>query len=485
MENYQTADIFLQNNTTNLQMRYIKIFPLHAKIYLTGLRGKDIISYFKDENCGEDEIDRRYKILNSVADFKAGKKVDEFYDFLLLPSESLVVCLVPSKKKKKILVSNMTEAKNYGVLRSYFGSYDWLSLCSDEESSAPFSFLYFGDYDKYLNLIPIEKKIEHYLRWMRENAFPVAIYNNDYSSPLYFVDYFFKQLAQYIDILRNYKDREIYIIGDGPGTASIACRFLGLAYYSYEPNKIGYKARQLGIISSDIPGEIKKNDLVFIANVSEFIDYDDFIDYERVIVDFSCKEVEDMISVASSRGSVHCARDIVLMSFPKRSRCLGLLRGKNVIPKTPLAKAICNDNGINIGKEEPDIQKNYYVTTDPYDDEMNVISMEKPSDSRAHKGHMKKKFGTFFVHYDDGQQIFFDDGFDLYYSQSYKKSRYVTDYYMEGNLIHAHSPRPEKVRGIQADDGRITRLFYLYSYESEGKMYGVYRSLSHPFDSSL
>jgi len=207
---------------------------------------------------------------------------------------------------------------------------------------------------------------------------------------------FFRQLGQYLDIIRNCRDRRYYIIGDGPGTASIACMMLDVPYFSMEPNDIGSKARSLGIITSDSFGELYEDDIVFLANVGDYVDYSLYADNDKIIVDYSGIEQDGLVRCEGGRGSVYASMDISLTSFPRRSDCLGLLRDKEVYPTTPLAKQMCVENGIEVLIERK--ENAYLVTTDPCQDQMNMVSKELPSDSRARVGHIKKAYGVFFLH---------------------------------------------------------------------------------------
>jgi len=296
---------------------------------------------------------------------------------------------------------------------------------------------------------------------------------------LNFVDYFFRQLGQYLDIIRNCRDRRYYIVGDGPGTASIACLMLDVPYFSMEPNDIGSKARSLGIITSDSLGELYEDDIVFLANVGDYVDYSVYADNDKIIVDYSGIEQDGLIRCEGGRGSVYASMEISLTSFPRRSDCLGLLKDKEVYPTTPLAKQMCMENGIevlNVSKEGA-----YLVTTDPCSDQMNMISKELPSDPRARIGHVKKAYGVFFTYYEEGQKVFGEDCFAEYFPRSYSSIKYVRKFYIDGEIVHAVSPRPEKVRGVCLDDGRIMKLFYLSSYKMNGITYGRYKSLELMF----
>jgi len=200
------------------------------------------------------------------------------------------------------------------------------------------------------------------------------------------------------------------------------------------------------------------------------VDYKRYEEYDRIVVDFSGKGA-DLNRTLGGRGSVYSSLYIELIAFPRRSSCLGLLQGKEVRPITPLARQICLENDVPVNDNGT-----YVVTTNEKEDNMNLISREKPSDLRARKGHVKLYKGVFFVFFEEGQQVFYDDGFSPYYPLSYSHSKYVSDYHVVGNMVHVKSVRPQKVVGIMRDDGRVERLFYIEQYENnDGVRYGVYR----------
>jgi len=467
---------FSAREKLDIPSAYISFIKPNAKVYITELQGSQVLKFLSDESVDNIVKNRRYEIATAIADVLKGQQRYEFYDFSFNTDARRMMCLVSPPKKVYRQVSNLQQAEEYGVVRSYFRMVDWLNILVDDKSYSGIEFIYPKDcelWKEYYEYVAFHfsqfKIVEYYIRWMRNNDASLWISEIDYSNPLNFVSYFNRQLGQYIDIIKQCRDRRYYIVGDGPGTASIACTILGVKYFSYEPNGIGDKARKLGIISSDKSGEIDKDDIVFLANVGDYVDYEQYEEYDRIVVDFSGKGA-DLDRTLGGRGSVYSSLAIELIAFPRRSSCLGLLEGKDICPITPLAKQICLENGIEV--KEHGLQ----VTTDEKDDHMNLISREKPSDLRARKGHVKLYKGVFFTYYQEGQQVFYDDGFSPYYPLSYSHVRYVSDYHIVGNMIHVKSIRPEKVMGVIRDDGRVEKLFYIEQYENkDGVRYGVYR----------
>jgi len=468
---------FSAHEKVDIPSAYVSFIDPSAKVYITGFQGSQVLNFLRDDSVDNVMKNRRYEIAIAIGDVLKGMQRHEFYDFSFNIDARRMMCMVAPPKKVYRQVTTLQQAEEYGVLKSYFKVADWLNILVDDKSYVGIEFIYpedhqlWKEYYEYINFhFSQHKLVECYIRWMRDNDASLWISDIDYSNPLNFVAYFNRQLGQYIDIIKHCRNRRYYIVGDGPGTASIACIILGVKYFSYEPNGIGDKARKLGIITSDKEGEIDKDDIVFLANVGDYVDYKRYEEYDRIVVDFSGKGA-DLNRTLGGRGSVYSSLYIELIAFPRRSSCLGLLQGKEVRPITPLARQICLENDVPVNDNGT-----YVVTTNEKEDNMNLISREKPSDLRARKGHVKLYKGVFFVFFEEGQQVFYDDGFSPYYPLSYSHSKYVSDYHVVGNMVHVKSVRPQKVVGIMRDDGRVERLFYIEQYENnDGVRYGVYR----------
>jgi len=479
---------FLSISKIEIPIAFANLISPGSKIYLTGYSSKEAYNFLCDKKCDSDELDRRYLIYDNINYILRGIEKKEFFDFSFSIEKRRILSLVPYRnvKEKKVeekeVVKSWREADSRGCLKRYFGKEDWLKLVLNESDNDKFDVSYQFDYNDYVLSQTKNFVLQRYMSWMRLNNYTLPIADQDYSNPLNFVDYFFRQLGQYIDIIQKNKSRRYYIVGDGPGTASAACIMLGVDYVSIEPNDIGKIARDIGIITSDELLEKRDDDIVFLANVGDYVDYKDYEYYDRVIVDYSGVEALDLKRSYGGRGSVYSTFDIRLSTFPRRSNCLGLLKDKRVYPMTPLAKQMCIENDIDITTNR---ENGYCVTTNREEDAMNMISMELPSDMRARKGHVKMIKGVFFEYYDEGQRVYGTDMICEYHPKSYSVVKYVNKYYIDGDIIHVCSPRPEKVRGIIMDDGRVMKLFYLSSYDSDGKHYGRYRSTELMFHNEI
>jgi len=470
-------DVFRDYNEIDLPKIYVERIRSNAKVHLTRYTTEEMFKFLTDNNVSYETRCDRVKLAMGVSDVINGKEIGEFFDFSFSMHNRRIMCLLPVEKPKvKEVITTYIEAKQKGVIKSYFGKHDWLKIAQDQRNGSQYDYKYSNDYSDFLSSFNKMYLVECYLRWLRENNATLPIKDNDYSNPLNFVDYFFRQIGQYMDIIRHKLDRKYFIVGDGPGTASVACMLLGVNYFSYEPNDIGSKAREISLITSRQRIDPDKDDIVFLANVGPYVDYNEYLDYDRVIVDYSGVP-SDIKRSNGGRGSVYATYDISLVSFPRRSSCLGLLKDKKVNPQTDLAYQMCVENGIEVSKEAQ-----YKVTTDEYSDEFNMVSMEKPSDKRARIGHVKMYKGVFFYYYDDDQEVFYTDGYCHYQPLSYGSLKYVTDYYVDGNVIHAKSVRPEKVCGIILDDGRIEKLFFISKYENDKhERYGIFKSKAMMF----
>lgn len=459
--------------------RFNNLIPGDAKIYITGYGVKEMLNFMRREEKNMSEVEKKHEIAFAVADLLNGLIPRDYFDFSFVMEVRRMMSLLKrvNRIERKKQITTFIEAREENCLNAYFGDNDWLNICKDHEKKN-FDYVYSDDYDVFLRSYSKLELAEFYMRWMREHNATIDIKYQDYSNPLNFVDYFFRQVGQYIDIIRNNRDRRYYIVGDGPGTASIACLMLGVSYFSMEPNDIGRKARDLGIITSDKLEDVLENDIVFLANVGDYVDYSCYDEYDKIIVDFSGVEQNLKHRSYGGRGSVYSSMEINLTSFPRRSRCLGLLKDRKVFPTTPLAKQMCIENGVDVYADGEGV---YRVTTDEKEDEMNMLSMELPSDLRARKGHIKKYKGVFFQFFDMAQRVIYKDGFAEYFPKSYTSVRYVRNFFLDGDIVHVQSPRPEKVRGVYKDDGRIMKLFYLHSYEIKGVTYGKYKALDLKF----
>jgi len=466
----------------DLPTSYYEYMPKESIVYLTNFSTKEAFDYLRDAHQSAEEINIRIDVAGHVGDMMRGEKRNVYFDFSFSMAFRQMFCLVKKreivKQEKRMKIVSYYQAREKKVLKSYFKNIDWLELAKDESSPDMYDFKYGSDYHIYLSSFNKFFLVNKYMDWMRKNNATVPIKDNDYSNPLNFVDYFNRQIGQYMDVIRQQRDRRYYIVGDGPGTASVACLLLGVDYYSYEPNAIGDRAREIGLVTSQYEGEpLPSVDIVFLANVDPYVDYDQYSDYDRVVVDFSGKGGKDLSRSYGGRGTVYSTYDIELVAFPRRSSCLGILKDKEVAPQTALANQICIENGIKVNEDSI-----YKVTTNEYEDEFNMITLEKPSDKRARKGHVKFVKGVFFYYFDDGQRVYYDEGMVVYHPMSYKGIAYTRDYYVDGNVVHVRSVRPEKLCGILLDDGRIERLFYISQYENEhGQRHGIYKLMSQMF----
>jgi len=419
---------FKDNYPSDVPTAYTDTIPYDSRIYLTDFGVSEMLAFMRVQE-DYDSQKRKYDIAFSISDVIAGLVRKEFFDFSFKMENRRMLSILPSFKviERRETIKCYEEAQQKGLLKSYFGDKDWLSITKDDTSDKrKYDFMYDDDYDNFLRNYTTLQLAQYYMKWMREHNATLTIKDQDYSSPLNFVDYFFRQLGQYIDIIQNDRKRRYYIIGDGPGTASIACLILSVNYVSMEPNMIGAQARDLGIITDKDKPELEDDDVIFLANVGDYVNYADYDNYDKIIVDFSGVEQPRLKRSYGGRGSVYSTMDIVLTSFPRRSMCVGLLQDKKVVPTTFLAKQMLIENGIDIYS---DSEGTYRVTTNEQEDVMNLISMELPSDLRARKGHVKKFMGVFFQYFDEGQRVISEEGFSEYFPKSYNSVRYVKKFF--------------------------------------------------------
>jgi len=183
--------------------------------------------------------------------------------------------VVPKLKPAKILVNDYLTAMKYGVLKTYFGEKDIFEVCVDkDESDGDYDFQVSDDYYDYINNnYYMTDRVEMYKRYVTMKSINYPMYPASYKDPLCFGRHFDVQLEQYIDIFSHIETKgRLYIVGDGPGTASIAAFITGRDYVSFEPNAIGDVARHLGIISTQTEPERNLGDIFILFHVTQFCD---------------------------------------------------------------------------------------------------------------------------------------------------------------------------------------------------------------------
>jgi len=199
---------------------------------------------------------------NRIKDKKIQEKMKRSFDVLnttpyyafcstVLFRTLFPVFRIPDENDKVMLMS-WKEAEMKNALSEYFSGHDIFRLFGEVKQSN-FDISYADDYIPYiLENYSRENIFRMYRTFLATTPGEFPLYEKEYPDIVGFTRHFEKQLSQYIEIFSQLKEKEILrIVGDGPGTASIAAFLVGRDYTSDEPGTIGSLARQLGIINYD------------------------------------------------------------------------------------------------------------------------------------------------------------------------------------------------------------------------------------------
>jgi len=170
-----------------------------------------------------------------------------------------------------------------------FGTIDFLGYLGNEVSYDQ-SLNYDSYYDFLKSKMDKLALIGLYRNWLKRHALVSHVSEIDYSDPRGFSYIAERQFGSYYEIIsrlkKNIGDRIVVIPGDGVGTGSMICSLLEISYESSEPNGIGSVAIGLGIITSvEAVSKLDKSKVYFLANLSEFIDYRDYMICDYIIID--------------------------------------------------------------------------------------------------------------------------------------------------------------------------------------------------------
>jgi len=197
-----------------------------------------------------------------------------------------------------------------------------------------------------------------YRNWLKRHALVSHVSEIDYSDPRGFSYIAERQFGSYYEIIsrlkKNIGDRIVVIPGDGVGTGSMICSLLEISYESSEPNGIGSVAIGLGIITSvEAVSKLDKSKVYFLANLSEFIDYRDYMICDYIIID------EDRLYPGydsnaikySTHGRLHTNISSFdeYVTFPRVvSKAAVMLKGKKNVPMDSKSEYYLLEQGIPV-----------------------------------------------------------------------------------------------------------------------------------------
>jgi len=121
-----------------------------------------------------------------------------------------------------------------------------------------------------------------------QNSRAMPILSQDYSDHMDNYSAYAHRLPLIIEIVSQLPNDLIWAPGDGIGVVSLACLLLHREYWSSEPNRIGLRARELGIIKSGGTFEdFVKSDrdgIVIISNLARYCDMTLLQRYTKLII---------------------------------------------------------------------------------------------------------------------------------------------------------------------------------------------------------
>jgi len=166
-----------------------------------------------------------------------------------------------------------------------------------------------NEYYDYLKSQYTEQQIfEMYKIFLMKNPLEIPLWANTYRDPSSFSFHMDRQYPQYVDVIRAIDTPgRLYIVGDGPGTGSLAAWTVGREYISMEPNGIGDIAKAIGLIRGDINLVDKNDDILLLFNVVQYFTEEERIDYYefRSILIIDEAMTEEMFDIKQRREDLY------------------------------------------------------------------------------------------------------------------------------------------------------------------------------------
>jgi len=328
-------------------------------------------------------------------------------------------------------------------------------------------------YDVVNDLLTLEERLDHYEHFMKQRQNKVPLMRQPYSDPLTFFGTYRYQTTLYEELFRQLEGMKLYIVGDGPGTASAAAIRCGLEYYSYEPNGIGSLARRLKIITSDKPRKAKDTDITFLGNV---MDYDLAVETfsERIlIVDESrkCMEELDMVELEDSEGKIWHTKNIYLdlprVKFLPVANCVHMLPEK-VRPMDAKSSFFAKKNGFLVSED------GFPICTSPELNGFNILTRDWAYGKMFKSGMTKYVDGRVMTVFDSEHVYIKTDKFSVKYFEHYNSSSVVSYSICEiqpNGMFKISIKNPRRVRFIEFMERKKVAVIPVSLY----KDYGIFQ----------
>lgn len=436
-----------------------RVLDERVKVRSTGVDPLDVFRMiFPEGNWNPNEDN--YSVFKKTLKFRQGEKVDEIFDVGLERWFTVFSGMIPLTLEYKEL---KREKKDYDI-------YDVIDRMPWEE----YKNMHQDDYyDVVCKVYSLEERLEHYEYFMQQRQNKVPLMRQTYSDPLTFYGTYRYQTTVYEEIFKQLQGVKIYIVGDGPGTASAAAIRCGLEYYSYEPNGIGTLARRLGIITSDKPRKAGDTDITFLGNV---MDYDLAVETfsERVLIfDESRKNMEelDMVEVPESEGKIWHTKNIYLqlpkIRFLPVANCVHMLPEK-VRPLDAKSSFFAKKNGFIVADD------GFPICTSPDLNGFNILTRDWAYGKMFKSGMTKWVDGRTMKVFDSEHTYLKTDKFSVKYFEHYSSATIVSFSICEvqpNGMFKITIKNPRRVRFIEFLEKKKVAVIPVSLY----KDYGIFQ----------
>jgi len=338
-----------------------------------------------------------------------------------------------------------------------------------------------------------------YKLFQLRNPLEVPLWANMYNDSCSFNFHMERQYPQYVDVIRSIQDEgRLFIVGDGPGTASLAAWKVGRDYISVEPNEIGDIAKQIGLIKGSRDEVDKQNDILLLFNVSQYLTElerkDFFSFFNMIIIDEAMSEDYMELKkrmnglqkrrgvyrplIAHSRGAGKVFFKGVklgdIMMFPlENTRYLLNRGGQKVNPMDYRSMVAADLMGITVAGEGKPIcldEMEY----------MNIITKNDPTDKRARDtSSIKLVDGNYIKAYPGKNLLSLLDSRVVRYFHDYNSLRYAKDYVLCDEFYYVRTPVPHRLQYIKTREDGFVKVYLIKKMVQGGVLFGVYRDYRH------